>query len=211
MNLIKKTLVTIALLGFGLQGIAQIKAVTEKGEEVLLYDNGTWKSGNITPAFDTRLDTLSYTKSRAANFKVKSDINKSAVWIDPKKWSFKGKEKDDIAREYFFTLKNESAYAMMINEQIEIPLSTLIDIAVQNMKEAATVATLTREEYRLINNHLVKYMEVDATVRGINFVYFGYYYSNESGTTQLLGFTAKNLLEKHKKEILELLNGFDLQ
>ena len=49
-------------------------------------------------------------------------------------------------------------------------------------------------------------MQMDGTIQGIKFSYFGYYYSDKSGSTQLLVYTASNLADKYKIEIENFLN-----
>ena len=52
---------------------------------------------------------------------------------------------------------------------------------------------------------------MDGTIQGIKFSYFGYYYSDKSGSTQLLAYTASNLADKYKIEIENFLNGLSIQ
>ena len=50
-------------------------------------------------------------------------------------------------------------------------------------------------------------LQFNAKAQGMNFSYMGYYFSNESGTTQLLTYTYENLFDKYKDKCEELLNG----
>ena len=65
----------------------QKKAVTESGDEVILYENGTWK---YTKDFDphdstiTKTNSLEFTKSRNASFLLKATNGNVGFWIDPK-------------------------------------------------------------------------------------------------------------------------------
>jgi hypothetical protein len=51
-------------------------------------------------------------------------------------------------------------------------------------------------------------MQMSGTIQGISFVYYGYYYSHESGSVQFLAYTSQDLLNNYSDDIEELLNGF---
>ncbi len=204
----KQTLLFIFFLNLTFIAFGQINAVTEKGEQVVLYDNGTWKSLETKPAWETRLDTLKFNKSASSSFLVKSDRVKCGVWINPKKWKFRKDENGSAASEFKFTLINEDAYAMLITEKIEIPLNRFKEAALGNAKKAAPDAHLVKEEIRKINGIIICMLQMEATIDGINFVYLGYYYSDADGSTQFLSYTSKNLFEQYKNDLEQFLNGF---
>ena len=54
-------------------------------------------------------------------------------------------------------------------------------------------------------------MEMKGTLQGIKFMYLGYYYSDDSGSTQFLAYTGSSLVGKYKSEINDFLNGFVVQ
>ena len=54
-------------------------------------------------------------------------------------------------------------------------------------------------------------MEMKGTLQGINFMYLGYYYSDDAGSTQFIAYTASSLVSKYKSEIYNFLNGFRVQ
>ena len=188
------------------------KAVTDRGETVLLNDDGTWQyeSDRASTKQVIKTNKFKFKKSSGASFKLKSSKNDTAYWIDTKKWNFK-KASDNEDAEYELQLKGKDLYAMAITESIEIPLETLTEIAYTNAKNAAADARVLRKEYRNVNGHNLIYMEIAGTIQGVKFTYLGYYFSNSKGSTQLLTYTASNLVPKYKSEIYELLNGFDVQ
>lgn len=147
-----------------------------------------------------------FTKGKTATFQVKSARIPMSVWIDPKKWSFKKADPDEPS-EYEFTLKGEEAHAILITEKIEIPLSSLRDIALENAREVAPDVYIAKEEYRTVNDTKVLCVQMNGTVQGIKFSYFGYYFSNASGTIQFITYTSQKLLADYQKAIEQLLNG----
>jgi len=64
-----------------------------------------------------------------------------------------------------------------------------------------------KEEERMVNGILIKYIQMSGTVKGIKFTYAGYYCSNESGSIQFLSFTGKSLFKDYQNDFEDLLNG----
>jgi hypothetical protein len=190
---------------------AQKKAVTETGEQVILYDNGTWKyeSDSTADPSDTttvRMNPKKFVKSQSASFLVKS--NKAVpigFWVNPKKWLFERGSGTD--REYNLQLKGEDLYAMLITERIIIPMETLKKAAIQNALQATPDAQVLYEDYRMVNGLKVLCMQLKGTVQGIKFMYLGYYYSDGHGTVQFTAWTSENLWNSYRESATELLNG----
>ena len=86
----KITLVLISLLTVSLSQ-AQIKAVTETGEEVILYDDGTWKYQNENQLLEKEIPINSsiFEKDKESTFLLKSNKLNIGIYINTKKWSFK--------------------------------------------------------------------------------------------------------------------------
>jgi len=191
---------------------ASQKAITDTGEEVILNDDGSWQlSGNAKNIPDKiKTNKKSFRKPKAASFLLKSTKNNSAYWINTNKWSFK-KAANNPEAEYEFVLKGEDLYGMAIAEGVEISVESLTDIAVTNAKNVAPDIKIVKKEYRNVNGKKVVYMEMKGTAQSIKFTYLGYYYSNASGSTQLVLYTGTNLVNKYRSEINNLLNGLTEQ
>lgn len=198
----------ITLLCISSQVSAQIKAVREDGKIVILNNDGTWKFQNeeSNEFAEIPMSTIRYTKDTKANFLLKSNKTKFGFWINPQKWTINPSSKEETT-EYEFRLKDEDAYALILTEKIEVPLETLKNIALKNAKEAAPDATITKEEYRIVNGKKVLMLTITGNIQGINFNYLGYYYSNKSGTVQFLTYTAQNMYDGYLSECETLLNG----
>lgn len=188
---------------------AQINAITETGDEVILYEDGTWSytNENFTEATEIPVNNKEFTKDALSTFLVKSKKFNIGVWIDPKKWSFTKGEKNEDS-EFEFQMKGEDLYAISITEKIQIPLETLKGIAIDNAKSAAQNIKVVKEEYRTVNGVQVLMLQMSGNIQGLEFMYYGYYYSNPNGTIQLLTYTGKNLFKGYKDEIELFLNGF---
>lgn len=189
-------------------GFGQIKAITDKGEQVVLHKDGTWEYLEV-PDFDEnsiRTNGKEYKTPEASNFLVKSSRVNAGVKIDSKKWSFEKKEGE--AAEYFFQFKKGDLYGMLITEKFNIPLDNLVEIAILNGQKVAPDIKIIDKEFRMVNGQKVLHMQLSGTIQGIKFVYYGYYFSNENGTVQFVTYTSQNLLNDYRKECDDLLNGF---
>jgi len=202
----------IALLLISLLSViivhAQIKAVTETGEEIFLYEDGTWKYQNEDDFKETEIQTNSkaFKKDDNSTFLLKSNILNIGFWLNPKIWIFR-KATDNPDAEYEFQLKNGDLYGMVISEKVEIPLKTLKSIALETGKSAAPDLKIVQEEYRNVNGLKVLLLQMNGTMQGIKFSYYGYYYSSPNGTVQFITYTSQNLLDGYRKECNSLLNG----
>lgn len=206
----KKRLLTLSITFLvALLAQAQIKAITEDGEEVFLYDNGTWKYKDFKELEENQslpINSIKFEKSEESTFQIKSKKNDMSFYFNPKKWTFQKAENNEDA-EFELQYKEGDLYGMIITEAIEIPIETLQEIALENAQAAAPDAKIVNAEYRIVNGKKMLYMEIDGTIKGIKFSYVGYYYSNENGTTQYVTYTTQKLKSKYQQEIEVLLNG----
>lgn len=180
-------------------------------KKAILYDDKKliYVDQNENISKDNEFDTIIVNKPKNANFLVKGVRTKYGIWIDPKKWEFK-KDSSNKYAEYSFSLKGEDAYAMIIPERIEFPIDNLKKLAINNAKESAQDVKVIKEGIRIVNGITLSYMEMEATLEGVKFTYMGNYYSDGNGSFQILGYTSRNLAEKYRKDIDELINGFTI-
>jgi hypothetical protein len=188
----------------------QKKAViTESGKKVDLFDDGTWKYAIDDSVNGAKGDTVIFNKLKESNYLLESEKLKYGIWINKKKWNFsKSQGSEDTPSEFSFTLKGEDAYGMIIAERIEIPLDNLVEIAFQNAQSAAQDVKIVKQEYRKVNGFVVHFMQIEGTIKGVKFVYLGYYYSDSNGSVQFITYTSKNLLMHYEGEMFAILNGF---
>ncbi|HMQ47488.1 MAG TPA: hypothetical protein PKA00_03495 [Saprospiraceae bacterium] len=188
---------------------AQIKAVTETGDEVILFQDGTWEyvNADITEEFEISLNETNFTKEDKSTFLVKSEKLNIGVWINPRSWSFT-KSTNNSAAEFEFQKKGEDLYGMLITEKIQIPLETLQEIALENARGVSPDIKITKKEYRIVNGIKVLMMQMAGTIQGMRFTYFGYYYSSSKGSIQLLTYTGEGLFDDYQGDMEDFLNGF---
>lgn len=206
-----KKIIVATLLLWSITGYAGQKAITDTGDVVILNDDGTWVYSDDAKKTTSSIGTnkRKFLKPKDSSFLLKSKINNSAFWVNTHRWTFGKGDAADI--EYKFRLKGKSLYGMAITEEISMPVVALADIALANMKDVAPDAKMVRQEYRFVNGKKLLYMEINGTIRGIQYSYRGYYYSNDYGVTQFLTYTGTNLVSKYTSEINDFLNGFVTQ
>jgi len=204
-----KQLITLVTLFLTLLCNAQINAVTENGDAVLLYKDNTWKYSNesLNETVEILKNDTPFTKAKKSSFLVKSSKTNAGIWINPKDWSF-SKAKTDSPSEFQFSHKQLDVYGMLIAEKTEVAVEALINIAYENALEAAPDIKIVEKEYRTVNGIEVIMMKMKGTIQGVKFVYFGYYYSNAEGAFQFLTYTSQNVFNEYENDMLNLLNGF---
>jgi hypothetical protein len=187
---------------------SQQTAVTETGDVVILYDNGTWSylQKDTISVENVKVNPVRFSKSITSLFLLKSSRVNVGCYINPEKWSF-AKTKENEAAEYEINNMKLGLYGMLITEKLDLPLESLANIALDNARDAAPDVEVTEKEYRYVNNLKVLMMRMTGTIQDIRFSYYGYYYSTKNGATQYLVYSSEEIVNQNLSEIEELLNG----
>ncbi|MCC5918968.1 MAG: hypothetical protein JJU02_16750 [Cryomorphaceae bacterium] len=109
----------------------------------------------------------------------------------------------DIALQFL----HSDIYAMVIYEELEVPIEYLSNLAVENALNIASDIVVVMKEYRIVNGEKVICMRMDGTMQGMKISYMTYFFSGDDGSLQFHVFTGQKLVEKHIEEIEKLLNG----
>lgn len=188
----------------------QIKAITEKGDTVILQDNGSWKyqkSDLNQSSYDTiALNSKSFYKSTRANILKKSKTVNLGVYFDPSQW---GCVNGNIGEsgEYTFMNKDKDLNASFITETTEMELSNMVDIVITNAQQAAPDIELVSKEYRNVNGLKVLCMKLKGSVKGVKANYLYYVFCNETGIVQFVAYATPKKFEANYKILEDLLNG----
>jgi len=119
-------------------------------------------------------------------------------------------EDTDEPGEYQFGHTSGDLYIRLISERIEISLDNLLKIALDNAREVDPKVRETRRGERFVNGRQMRFLEFEATVDSMALAFYGHYYSDDSGTVQILGFTARNLMVESREAIESFVSGFDV-
>lgn len=198
---------TIIITGFILFSFASvfsqepIKAKTDAGREVILRPDGTWTYVPEAPP-------VVIPKPVFGKKLFKPDRGNFGVWYDETKWR-RNTRPDEPGRTSFDLIRGDG-YAVIVVEELGIPITSLRSIALDNAKEAAPDAKIVFEQSRKINGMDVLVMKIEGTISEIPFRFYGYYYGGKQGTIQLLTYTGQSLFPKYEQDFQEFLNGLEI-
>jgi hypothetical protein len=99
-------------------------------------------------------------------------------------------------------------YGLVITENLDLSLTSLANIALQNAREAAPDIKVTDKEYRMVNGKQVLMMRMVGTIQDIRFSYLGYYYTAPGISIQYLVYSSDTFMDENLSSVEELLNGF---
>ena len=175
---------------------AEMTATTEKGEKVILREDGTWRFREPFPAKGI---------NPKASAKIEMLRGKAVVYYRPDRWQ--GLKEAQPGR-YELTHRDGDVNGLVIAERLQMPLDTLRSVALNNAREASSDIKVVREERRVVNGQEVLFLQLEGTISGIPIVFMGYYYSGTAGAVQIVAYTGQNLLKEYQADMLEFLGGF---
>ena len=206
--MMKKFLLPAFTLLFISQAMAQITAVTEEGKAVILFGNGTWRYLN---------DSLWISNTGVQYFSTPQNSTHLLTGNDPayeirynaEKWKLLP---DTLYKNADFSLENNDGevIAMVITEKMQVPLQKIKEAALDNFKKTGTEFKITEEQKLNVNGTEGLLLKIDALVDGMPFSYLNGYFSTHQGTYQLITFTAYNLFDQYRNDMMDLICGFPL-
>lgn len=146
-----------------------------------------------------------YGKPSTAKKLFRVESGNFGIWYDDSKWQVSTNPDEEGRRK--FNLIGEDGYAGVMAEAIEIPISTLKELALKNNPEVCPDCKLVFEEKRLVNGIEILCLQIEGTIMKIPITEYGYHYGGKEGTIKVLTFTRQNLFAKYKEEFTNFLNG----
>jgi len=204
--MMKKLLLQAISLLFISQAMAQITAVTEEGKAVILFGNGTWRYLN---------DSLWISNTGMQYFSTPENSTHVLTGKEPayeirynaEKWKLLP---DTLYKNADFSLENHDGevIAMIITEKMQVPLQRIKDAAVENFNKTGTEFKITEEQKLNVNGTEGLLLKIDALVDDMPFSYLNGFFSTPQGTYQLITFTAYNLFDQYRNDMMDLICGF---
>jgi hypothetical protein len=149
-----------------------------------------------------------YIKPGSANKLFKPDIDDFEFWYDESQWKLSnGPQEKDGWRGYLFHHISQKGYAIVFFTENEIPMVSLKESFLENMKKDVDFLKIVAEEKRTVNGSVVLCLKVQATIKQEPIEYYGYLYSGEEGTVQVATITGQSLFNKYEKVFTIFLNG----
>ncbi len=206
-----KKLIITALFLLSYQTEAQIKAVTDEGKEVVLFDNGTWKFANDSDA--KVLETITnnetpFTKDKASTFLYRCKKVNAGIYVNPKIWKITDAFKAPMIEYAFTNNLNSSIFGIVVSETAEIgSLKNLKELIVISTQNRADYFKLKESEYRTVNGLKVLYLRYLVNTKGLDFEYQTYAYLTENGYCAITGYAFAKNFDQSKAELDRFLNG----
>lgn len=182
--------------------LAATRATTEDGRKVLLNEDGTWQFQKAVPSKVGKMK-----RSPGATEEISLLRGKASVFYDKKKWP---SLKEPEGGRFELKHRDGDAYAVIVAERIQIPLDSLKSIALKNARNVAPDAIITEEQTRVVNGTEVLFMKISGIMQGIALTYMGNYYTNKDGSLQIITFTSDNLMPEYEADLLEFINGLQI-
>lgn len=202
---------------------AQKQAITEDGDTIYIFNDGTWSYSPDDFEFgedmaylseEIVLDTIEtiFTTPKNAKKKLTSKLGFFSFYFDEKKWKRIPVGQLNEDGEFGFQHRNNDIYCVIISEEIEIGLENIYRIARNNLSTNSTedVETVVTELRNVNGEDLIR-GSFNATFAGIKMTFDSYYYSNQLGTIQVVSWTGQNIYNKHQEDIEEMLNGLVIE
>ena len=123
--------------------------------------------------------------------------------------SWEEQDFDDVDGRLFFN-ESDLFFVALIDEASQIPIDSMPDIAMMNLREVGTdVIEIMRGE-RNINGNRFTFIEYSANIGDLEVAYLGLYYSDASGTLQIVGWSTSNIFGGTRGKIERFASGFFL-
>ena len=186
--------------------LAQIKAITDTGDEIILLDDKTWKykieKNNLD--FNTNKKT---SETNNSNQLIKSDIGDFGVNINQNIIQTNSHSFNKDA-EFTFVSKNGKFWALFMTEKISFPLKFLKDFKIKSMKEKIESFEILKEDERIVNGMKIMHVQLKGISKNFKFVYCIYFASSESSTSQLFSYCLESDFENNRENMYKFLDGF---
>jgi len=195
-----------------------IHATTDDGRTVLLLPDGTWvyKAETPRPAASpapapTPAPTPAVVPSAAPDVSgghLEGGNGSYNVRFDDNNWQVIDNLNDSM--EYALQSKSGDVIAMLIYENVQVPLTTLKQAVIKNATNAAPDLKLINEKRITKNGKQILVLKYRGTVDGKSFTYYGYYTSGDWGTLQFTVYSPTGVFNQREGDMFALLDGLKL-
>lgn len=177
-----------------------LRAVAEDGRKVLLSADGRWRFDASSPAAVTPASDSPYRPS-AKQF---------AVAFNPSDWTLQPKRDEDGPIKRGFVHKSLPVHAWVIADEMPATTPTVKTVILTNAKNAGAETTVLLDEIIRIGGKEVGSMRMSAALKGMDFMFWTYYFADEAGNIQVTCFTAQALFYKYEAECRKFLSSLSI-
>lgn len=185
----KTLFVVFALLAFPCLAYPDdVRAKTSDGKEVVLHADGTW----------TYAAEAGKAKKAKPNYSGKRGF--FSLYAPDKVWKRSNEPLNEDA-EVSFVNREETAWAVVIAEQTQVPLPALKKIVIDQWKTVDPDAKVVLDKVRVINGREFLCLKCELEAEGIPFAFYGCYYACTAGTLQVVAWCGQNVFEELKPDL----------
>ena len=188
----------------GLTHIVDAVAAAADGVASLLSD-----ASGVTNDFLTENESeLLTAPTEAGSFSTLNLLqNRMAVRYDSSEWNMQASSEPGV---YQLQHSTGDLYVRVIEERIQLPLEVMPELALANAREVDPNVTAIRQGSRVVNGVRMLFMEYEAIVGRVPFVFVAHFFSDTSGTVQIIAWTGRNLLAEYRDTIERFVSGFEV-
>ena len=129
---------------------------------------------------------------------------RSGDWVSD---SSEVKDEPGVRRSQF-RHRNGEIWVSSISERSEIAVDQVMELALTNAREMDPKARAIQRGQRTVNGRTLRFQELEASSNGVSVVLYCHFFSDATGTYQLMGWTTKNLFPQHRATIESWVAGF---
>jgi hypothetical protein len=133
----------------------------------------------------------------------------AVVRYDPGLWQLDANPTPPGSFQYVYT--GGDVFFRVITHPFQLRPETLANNGfLRGLQNSDPKLRVTRRDTRLVNGLDMVIREVEATVNGVLFRYYGHYYSDTAGSVELIGWTYPQLIDEHRRGFDQFVSGFEV-
>lgn len=201
---------------------SQTTAVTEYGDTIYIYDDGTWayelkeyEDEGIARFLleEVHFDTskVEFSTPKGVDKTLTSNLEFFNFRYKNKLWKRIPGQKVNPEAEIVLEHRQKEIYLAIISEDIEIGMSNIYNIAMQNAEDGlGKKPNVLKKEIRKVNGIDMIHAIYEVSINELKITFMSNYYSSENGTVQVTTWTISDYFERYKDDMEDLINGFEL-
>ena len=182
---------------------ADLHAVTEDGQRVILSSDGKW---HIDKHAASSVPSLSQSPYHTA-------VSSYTVAFDATQWIPAEKSGNDTEpTKKMFRHKSLPIYGMVIADEIAMTTDSLRNIIITNADKAAdTKTTVVLDETEDVKGKTIGSIRFIATKEKVDFLFATHYYASPAGNIQVVCFTSQSLFTKYAEDCKKFISGLTVE
>jgi len=201
------TKIALAVLLVMTTGISFAEEIVtdSKGRKIILHDDYTWE---VQEASARKSDeALVLTKSPKSNRVLKTRTGKVTINYNANEW--RQASDTNASAEFSFQNMDNNGFGMLIYDGLPIPLATMEEVVIKNANNIDPNASIQDIEKCVVNGTPGELITYQARSTGLDFTFFSFVATKDTGTIQYTFYTLTSVFEKLRPSFLEAISGVE--